>query len=144
PVAAIEAHDERILSGEPGEADRLAAVIGQLQIREPLADDELWMHGISSSLRRPTWVSATRRGHREREVTVGVDVPPLEPEPRVLEHGLRGGPGELVGTLRPDALVRREGDPQPQAAEVHLLRAVGDEVHLDAGLGLIVEGEVAE
>src|SRR5215470_159349 len=85
-----------------------------------------------------------RRGHREGEVAVGVDVPPIEPELRLLEHGLRASLRELVAALRPDPLARRDADLQPQPAEVDLLRAVGHEMHLDAGLRLVVEGEVTE
>ena len=48
PVPAVEAHDERELARERGEADRLGSMIGQLEIRELLADGQMWVHEISS------------------------------------------------------------------------------------------------
>src|SRR5207247_5839726 len=56
-------------------------------------------------------------GDGDRKVSVRVDVPALQPEPRVGEHGLGGSVGELVAGLGPDTLFRRHAYVEPQAAE---------------------------
>src|SRR5260370_30619119 len=65
-------------------------------------------------------------GDGDREVRVRVDVPALQAEPRIGEHGLGGFAGELVSALGPDTLFRRHAYVESQAAELHVLRNTGN------------------
>src|SRR6266436_4029097 len=85
-----------------------------------------------------------RSGDGDGKVRIRVDVPALQAEPRGGEHGLSGPAGELVAALCPDALFGRHAYVEPQPAELHVLRNTGNEVHLDARLGLVVERDMAE
>src|ERR1700674_4835334 len=58
----------------------------------------------------------SRSGDGDREVRVRVDVPALQAEPRVVEHGLGSSTGELVAAFGPDTLVRRDAYVEPKAA----------------------------
>src|SRR5712691_4930287 len=59
-----------------------------------------------------------RSGDGDGEVRVRVDVPALQAEPRVVEHGLGASTGELVAALGPDALFRRHSYVELQVTEL--------------------------